>query len=409
MQKFLNFFSLYFSFFVRIISGLAVLPFFSRHLNNASYNQLLIEISFSTWVLIVVEFGFNLTGTRSITMAKNDNEIMDINSNILGVKSLILLFLILIYFIINAFFVRLSVWSVFFAFFQSTLPYWYYQARDKLQTVSIYEASGRLLQLVSVLFMFQLNINGYEFYFISGTAIFLVLSVFLSLNMLKIHRPNVTSINLHSIGSLVRSSFQIFMFNTVTSIYTTATTFILGLLHVPNLSSFGNGDKIYKTSLSIFQPINQLVFPKAVKQFAISNKEGFKFIAKITPLLLIGSLIYTFFIILLSSRVVYILFGNKYPYSNEIVTLLCLSIPFSMINNILGYYIILANNLDKILNSIYIIISLVSMTLMFVFIPSYGILGMAWIIVFSEFIASISMGTFIFQWLYRKSVYKGVI
>ncbi len=113
---------------------LLILPFLVRILGTEKFGLIMFAQALTTFLFVFVDFGFNLSGTREISLARNNQQkLSDIFSAIMVIKiGLILIALLFLIIIVNTF-SRFNADSEIYylsfgvVFGQALFPVWFYQ------------------------------------------------------------------------------------------------------------------------------------------------------------------------------------------------------------------------------------------------------------------------------------------
>uniref|UniRef100_UPI001F4F98B9 oligosaccharide flippase family protein n=1 Tax=Rosenbergiella epipactidis TaxID=1544694 RepID=UPI001F4F98B9 len=205
------------------------------------------------------------------------------------------------------------------------------------------------------------------------------------------------------IYSTLLKDIWMFISRSFANLYTGAGILLLGYYSsYEEVGFYSSGQKIISLFITIgLFPLTTILLPVLSRKFNRSFGFGLVFFRKIFPLMLSLSLISTLILVLFSNLIVDIFLGNKFIYVNNLIPILSVGY-FSMFWGIvLGGQLILNLGYDKYFVSMQLIVAIISLTLSFIFLKSYGSLGLSCVWSFSELIMTAMQVLF----LIKKEIY----
>ena len=126
------------------ILPLLVLPYLVRVLGTDKFGLIMLAQSLTIFFNVFVDYGFNLSGTREVSLARDDKKkLSEIFSAIFVIKAFLLLIAFSIFYFIISVFTRFSVdISVYLYSFglvigQALFPVWFFQGIEKMKFVTL--------------------------------------------------------------------------------------------------------------------------------------------------------------------------------------------------------------------------------------------------------------------------------
>jgi PST family polysaccharide transporter len=341
------------------ILPLVTYPFLYRAFGIYNFGKIAFAQSFIQYFLIIVDFGFNLSGTRQISYYRdNKHEVNKIITTIYYVKVFILLLCFISFMVIINFIPYFSQDKrlFYFAFISvignAFFPVWFFQGIENMRFLTIINTIARFINT----FLIFIFINGktpYEYamlffsfgYFFSGIVSFLYM-----LYKYKICYINITK---KDFFFQLKDTFHYFISRVFVSIYTNSNTFILGLFSGPETAGiYAAAEKIYYGIKSLYDPIYTALYPYMVKE---RNTNLLKVIFKYVVL---SNSIVIIFLLVFSNIIMNILYDNVVLESTIVFKILLVACIVTLPSILLGYPFLGSFGKEKVVNSSVIIASI---------------------------------------------------
>lgn len=383
------------SFYLYLVQGLnfllplITLPYLLSTLSTDSFGKYSFAFAFSQFIILFVDFGFNLSATKKIAENYlNKKLVKDIFWRVNFIKIFFLIFsfiltIVLIQIFDKIFFYREGILvSYIMVLGTAIFPIWWFQGLNKMKILSVISAISKLLTYPLIfIFVKSSNDSNYAIFF-QSLSIFSagLLSI---LYIIKYHNNYFINIqigeNLKDYFLEIKDAWPIFLSNSSISLYTNSLTLLLGFFSTTfNVGLFGAMERIVRViCFGILGPVNQACFPILVR----AKKENFEKAKKIFQIVLL-----TIIIILLIVFVLFILFENYILINfmkgyNDVKVLLfvfMLMIFPIAIGGVLGQLGLLGLGNEfhkKIFSKIYIIIGIISIPISLIMIKLYEVKG----------------------------------
>lgn len=351
-----------------------VLPYLIKTLSIDSFGIYSFAFAFSQFILLLVDFGFNISATKKIAENSNDQIFV---KNFFWIIIKIKFFLCLISFLITILLIlgigKISIysdailWSFLMILGTVFFPLWWFQGLNRMRQMSLINAASKLLSY-PLIFIFVKNSNDYNNAIIIQSMSFLLASLFSFLYIKKTHSfyfiRNMSSIQYQAYFNEIKDSFGIFLSNSSINLYTNSVTIFLGFFSTNyNVGLFGIMEKIVRVvCFGVMGPINQACFPVIVniktKNF-LRAKKLFRIVFFIVLIMMI--LVYLTFYIFESWILYKFLHGYKdIRFLLNIFMLMIFPISLGGIVGQLGLLGLGGNYEKKIFSKIYIYVGLAS-------------------------------------------------
>lgn len=275
-----NFFSLSILQIFTYALPLVTLPYLVRTLGVEKYGLVMFAQSFVMFFNILVDYGFNLSATREVSIHREDRKkITEIFSSVMIIKCILIgasfILLTAIVFSFDKFSIN---WEVYFGAFlvvvgQALFPIWYFQGMEKMKYITIVNITSKLIFTIAI-FIFIRNEKDYLLVPVfNGLGI--VVGSFYALWIIKKHFFQKFKMQtVQTILSYFKDSTQFFLSRVSVSIYTSANAFVLGVFSSNIMVGYYSiAEKLYLAIQSLYGPINQTLYPFVAKE---KNKALFK-------------------------------------------------------------------------------------------------------------------------------------
>lgn len=273
---------------------LLTLPYLIKTLSVESFGIYSFAFAFSQFVMLFVDFGFNISATKKI--AENYTNIGLIRTtfwNISIIKfslALLSFFIVLLLVLIVPtlhFYAEAILYSFLMVFGTVLFPVWWFQGLNKMKEMSIISAISKLLTY-PLIFIFVTSNTDHNAAIVIQTLSFPLAGIFALIFIAKTQSHYYTSIKLRQplkiYYSELKEAFPIFLSNSSISLYTNSITLFLGFFSTNyNVGLFGAMERIVRTiCFGILGPLNQVCFPvitRLKKDDFISAKRLFKWVS----------------------------------------------------------------------------------------------------------------------------------
>ncbi|MCH9030148.1 MAG: flippase [Bacteroidetes bacterium] len=380
---------------------LIVLPYVVRILGPAKYGLINFAAAFIAYFSLMCDYGFSLSGTKEISIIRDDKEKLSRTfSTIITIKLLLsvvsfLLFILIVYFI--PFFK--NNWEVYvlsygFVIGGVLFPGWFYQGIERMKYITIIQVFVRSIATV-LIFMLVNEENDYlllvllnsSAQILIGVAGLIVAGIKFKI---KFRLPSFEEIK-----SQLKSGWNIFQSMIAINIYTTSNTFILGLFASETIVGYyAAADKIRMAFQGVQSVLAQTVFPH-VNSLAKESYEKFILFIKIFLKLevTIGFLV-SLLLFIFSPQLVKLLLGEKFVTSGELLRIISVLPVLISLSNIFGIQIMLPLGYDRAFNRIISSAALLHILLLIVIVPAYFAIGTSIAVVITESV--VTLLTFLF-------------
>jgi len=371
------------------ILPLLILPYLVRVLGAEKFGLVMFAQSLAIFLTVFVDFGFNISGTREISLARNNKEKTgQIFLAIMIIKVVLIVIALGILFFIVSVFSRFSVDAeIYLLSFgvvigQALFPVWFYQGIEKMRVVTFINILAKLIFTLLVFILIETQADYYKvpIYNSLGFIVAGLIGFIMSFKYFKFNRPSFSLIK-----QLLTDSSSLFVSNFATSLYTASNVFILGLFSGNIIAGvYSSMEKLILAVKNVYVPLYQALYPWVARK---DDSEKGEVIKKITlPVFIISTLI-ALTILIFAKGILSIVYDDSLitSYANVFRILSFISI-FSGLNMLYNMLYFPAIKRYKVRMNILVFGGLFNMIMNLIFVQFYNIYGMAVIVTVTELI-----------------------
>tara|TARA_R110001583_G_scaffold111063_2_gene260151 strand:+ start:28261 stop:29526 length:1266 start_codon:yes stop_codon:yes gene_type:complete len=333
---------------------LLTVPFLVRVLGVELFGQLAFSMALMVYFIVLVDYGFNLTATRAISIHREDSDkVGRIYSCVMLIKSALLLVSALCLLCLVFFVPALAEFkSLYFASFlvvigQSLFPVFFFQGMEKMKDVTYLSVLAKVF-LTAGIFIFVSGPDDY-LYVPLLTATGLLLSVVLALYL--VHGPygvRFTWPMWQEVRSSLTEGWYVFLSQLKITLFSSTNIVILGFLSGPVAVGYYVGAEKIMRALALAQtPITGALFPLIAKKM-IHDRAGA--IEKLKKIAYLGSAVYIVVLLVvfaLSDTIIQLLYSDEMQASAWVLKIMLVIPLLIFLNNIFGTQILLNTGREK--------------------------------------------------------------
>ncbi len=252
---------------------LLTLPYLVRVLGVEKYGLVMFAQSFIMFFIILVDYGFNLSATREISVYRDNKEkVSEIYSSVMTIK----VFLIFLSFFILSVVVfsfekfnqdkELYLITYLMVVGQGLFPVWYFQGLERMKYITGINILSRVIFTVAI-FVFVNEADDYMLVpLLNGLGI--TIGSLYSLYLIKTSfKQKFTLQSFDTIRTHFKDSTDFFLSRVSVSIYTSANAFVLGLFTNNSMVGYYSiAEKLYQAIQGLYGPISQALYPYVAKE-----------------------------------------------------------------------------------------------------------------------------------------------
>jgi PST family polysaccharide transporter len=367
------------------------LPYLVRVLGPERFGFVNFIIAFTGYFGIITDYGFNLSGTQSISVNRDDKtQLNKTFSSILLIKLMLFaacsIIFIICLFCINRFAEDWLAYSAgFLSVFGSVLfPVWLFMGLEKMKYVSIINITVKLLFTISIFVLIINRSHSVLYLFIYSLHLIIIglMGIYVSIVNLKLKFvwPSKAELIFH-----MKEGWYVFLSTFSISLYTISNTFILGLFASNEVVGyFSAADKIRSAVQGFFSSASQAVYPHLSSLFVQSRQAALSFVKKFFYIIVCLGSIASILTMIFAEKIVIIFLGTQYRESVVLLQIISFLPLIIMIGNVFGVQTLLNAGYKKAFSKILAISAAVNIVISFVFVPKYLALGTSIIVMIVE-------------------------
>jgi len=383
-----NFFHLFSLQGLTYILPLITAPYLFRVLGVEKFGLVAFSLAIMAFLRIIVDYGFQLTATREIALNRDNTKTLNNIFSQTMITKFILLFFTLFILTLLILFVDIfsENWILFYASFlfvvgHAIFPMWFFQGIEEMKYISFLNIVSKSLFMVSV-FLFISSPKDYLLYplfngiWIIFVGIYAIYIIFTKYNIKFIWQP------ISKIKATLQNSWNVFLGEVAPSLYTNGVMFLLGFfVSMESVGYLSLANRLVSATTGILYIARNVTFPYLNKDF-----KNFK---KITFLMILLGLFFTFSLLLLSKFIIPLLFGENSTNIIELVYLLAVSPTLYAVILSFGSNYLLVQKEDVKYKKNIISTSIFGVLLSFILVPFFHIYGAVATIIIIQFLLSL--------------------
>ena len=384
---------------VNTIIPVITIPYITRILGASEYGVFSIALNWVTYLQVLVEFGFGLSGARKVAMLKEDNkkELNKIYNDIISAR-IVLLVISFIVMSIIAFIskfemkVYIGMLVLFMMIIGTTFQLtWLFQGKQDMKFITVVNVIARLISFVLIFVLVKSSSDLYLYCMLYSITM-LISSIISNIIAYKKYGLKFRISNIIEIKEEINDAKYLFASSAMAKIFNGFGITILGIVSTSKMT--GIYSAIFKLPYVLtmfFYPITQAIYPYISSKFKNDYNLGINTVKKLSIPIFLIFLIPSIIIVLYRNNIINILFGSEYVEYSLIVIPLVLQFLFAIINNLLGIQILVASGNQK-KYSISLMISCIAIVLFNIILGKlFTIYGVAWASFISEIILTIAL------------------
>ena len=346
--------SLYLIQFANYLLPLIIVPYLVRVLGPTNYGRVAFGRSLIMYFILIVEYGFNLSATRSISVSRHDREkVNQIVFSVWGAKFFLILVSSLILFALTRTVPRIQEEeTLLFILFgmvvgNALFPTWLFQGMEKMVSIALINLVFRILIMAGI------------FLYVRSTDDFLIYGLLLTIQSFGAGAIGfITAVRMFSLKPFVPSFDQIksalgegwtlFLSKGFASLFSSGNAFLLGLVTNSTIVGYYSAsEQIVKAMVGLRGPIIQAIYPR-MAMISQRSKTSALILARKLLYLFLAIGIFLFVTLFLSApMIVKIYLGHNFGPSKTILRILAALPLVVSISHVFGVQLLIAFGFDR--------------------------------------------------------------
>lgn len=371
---------------------LLVWPYLMVVLGAEGFGKIGFALALCQFMMLVVDFGFNLTATKQVALAADKQDVSQITADTMGAKLSLLVVavsIVAVVLCIPRFAVYRAVTWVMFPMVAGHVftMQWLFQGLNKIRIVSIVNCACRLC----ILPLTFLLVKG-EGDVLRAAAIqagtYVLSGMIMVMLTWRMHIVSLCRTNMVRMRNAIKTSLPIFLSNATSSLYATLFVVFLGYFaSSQEVGCYTAAEKVMRVCCYIvLLPAVQAYYPR-ISQMAQTDRIMARRTVKrigitLSCLMLLAGIALFFF-----SEQIMSLLGKDYGATQVLFRILAIVPLFVALGGVTGQLGLLAmgGEQDKTrFRNVYFVAACVSLITIFAFAPKWGSAGAAWALLITE-------------------------
>jgi PST family polysaccharide transporter len=382
--------------FVRKMLPIIIMPYLARTLGPEGWGVFAFTQSLAEFVVLVIEFGFNLSATREIARNRASKTACgEIMAGVLGSQVVLAVGGILGALLLSRAIPllrdnpKLLAAGLFYAIAQGFTPLWFFQGLERMRLAATLEISGRIVGLCSIFLLVRSPEDAWIALLIQGVAP--AFTTMVGLIVAYRHIP-CRAPSLALIREALQRGWRMFVFRSGESLYGVQNAFILGLFASPiQVGYFASAEKISRAIFGLLNPVRDALYPRLSSIAQDSPKEAARLartgvVVMVGGGMLLGAGTFVFAPLLIS-----VLMGQAFGPAVTVLRILSVLPLLLAVTHSTGLQWLLPLGRDGDVNRIILQAGALNVILAVVLAPAFGHIGMAWGVVCAEAFVCVRM------------------
>lgn len=382
---------------VGLVAPLITIPYLARVLGPEGWAPVLMAQALAAWPVMLLEFGFELSGTRAVARSRLTPEsTTDVVHSVQSAKVLLTIVGIPVAFAIAWALPQLRsssaliVATLAYSAFRGLSPLWYFQGVERLRVPVVIDTIARAAAAFGVFWIVRGPADGWLVLGLqavfSGAALF-----WLTRRMLRevpLRTPNLL------LGyRTLREHFALFACRASAGLYVHANALVLGAIAPVAVPFFGGAERIIRAAINLLQPLNQAVLPRL--SFLQHSDEAAA--ARILRLsfIVMGGIGFAMSAVAFTAAplLVRIVLGADYLSAVPLLRIMAFLPLVVAINSVLGIFWAVPHGYERVLLRAILSAGITNLVLAVLLIPRLGATGMAISAVVAELVVMGVLGS----------------
>ncbi len=261
-----------------------VIPYLMKVLGATNYGRIGFALSAAQYLIIIIDFGFNLSATKSAALVKDDaTKLTRLFWSVVWVKTGLLiaslaLLMAAMYLVPQFATYRLAVWMTIPQIIGHTYTFlWLFQGIGKVRVMSTINMLCKLAMLPLILLLVH-SPSDYALAAFLQASVFLLAAVLTGVQLYSLHIIGRPVFDREVMRRETRDSFPLFLSQTSTSVYTQLFAVILGVFCTEaEVGCYTAAERIMRAlTFLVFLPVSQAFFPKISALSQTDRKRAFQ-------------------------------------------------------------------------------------------------------------------------------------
>lgn len=332
---------------VNLAVPLITLPYLLKVLGSSNYGLVVYAQAITSYLVILVSYGFNITAVREVSIHRNDSKkLSEIVSAVYIIKACFFVLANIILYLStfvsetlsnNFLLLQLSMWV---CLYEVLFPEWYFQGIEKMKFITLLTTIFRIIFLVLIFILIKNEDDYLRVPLINGIGS-LIASIISIVIVFCVHRVKFVMQPWTVIVNYLKNSFPIFIYK-FSQVYIKLNKVLLGtFVGMVDVAYYDLAEKIVNLLRMPLNILGQAVFPKNVKD---RNKA---FIRNMFSVVMLSNIVLIGFIWFSSPFIANFLGGSQMLPAVDIIRLLSFTLLPVTFNSLFASQTLLSFGFNK--------------------------------------------------------------
>ncbi|MEK6492428.1 flippase [Myroides odoratimimus] len=392
---------------LNILLPFLTIPYLLRVVGVEKFGLISFALAFVTFFQIVVEYGFNNTATRDISVvSEKKKDVERIFSEVLTAKIFLLVVCTVVFLLTVLLIPKFSGdrWVYIFTYLsvvgQTIFPIWLFQGIQQMKYITYLNVLFKTIFTIAI------------FFFVNKSSDYQLAPLFTSLGFLFSGVSALVIVNKKfgysfRIASLSRIKYQLikgkylFFSEFQIALIANLNVLIIGfLLNNTAVGYYATAEKVIRAVSNFQAPIINAVYPYISKLMINDKNKAIRQIKKIAYFGVIIDIIGAILLFISADFIFSVLFGEPNKSSVVVFRIMILFPMLSFLDQVFGKLVLLTNGKEKLFFSVFFFTSIISVLFSFSFTYFFGFIGTSVSNVIAQLLLVIGM------WYYSRPFFK---
>ena len=352
--------------------------------------------SLAEFVVLVIEFGFNLSATREIARNRQSKAACgEIMAGVLGSQ-----FILAACGLLGAFLIsraipvlrnnpKLLAAGCFYAIAQGFIPLWFFQGLERMRLAATLEIFGRIVGLCSIFLLVRSSKDIWVALLIQGIApaVTTIIGLTMAYRYIPCCMPTWSSIQ-----SAMARGWRMFVFQERRESLRRWERFPLGLFVSPvQVGYFAAAEKISRAAFGLLNPIREALYPRLSNMWNRSPKDALRLARIGATVMMSGGVLLAAGVFLFAPVLIRLLMGQAFTPAVTVLRILSVLPVLLAVTQSAGTQWLIPLGRDADVNRVILQAGALNVVLAVVLAPRFAQTGMAWGVVCAEMFVTCSL------------------
>jgi PST family polysaccharide transporter len=380
----------------RKIFPLITMPYLARVLGPSVWGTVAFVSSLGEFIVLIIEFGFNLSATRQIAQARNSPmTCANVMAGVIGAQAVLATLSVVAAWFAAQFIPLLRdnpqlLWAgVFYGVCQGVNPLWFFQGLERLRLLAALEITGKTIGVIGVFLIVRSPENAWLALLLQGIPPLLsaIVGLAIAYRLFPFVLPTASLVK-----DALTTSWRLFVFRSGESLYGAGNAFILGLFApAASVGYFAIAEKISKAAFGLLNPVREALYPR-LSRLAAGSAGAAARLARIGAALMIsGGLLLGIGLYVFAPLMIRTITGSNFAPAVTVLRIFALLPPLLSVTYSVGMQWLLPHGHDGVVNRIILSAGAVNLAMAFLAAPHFQHIGMAVSVLIAECFVCASM------------------